>query len=339
MNQSKNIKELSEFCNKVGKDFFLVQGVGGNVSYKSNDKLIIKASGVSLKDALNNNIFVNINLNTFKTSFSQGEKFKNININFDDKSNIRPSMETLMHIVIKHKFVIHLHAIEALTYLVRNSAEQDLSRKINFTDNYLIIDYKMPGKDLAMEIFEKLINQSKKINIFLLKNHGIIFSGDCLSEINLDLCKFLKVLKTKPKRFKKINKDLKKKITKHHTLISDSSLMKLVFDEKLFWCLNNRWNLFPDQTVFLGSKPYIFNSLKEFLEIAHKMQNSIELVFIKNEGIFVKKSFDTNKLEQLKCFYEILIRQEDFSKICTIPKKEIEKLINSKDEKYRAALN
>ncbi len=200
MNQSKNIKELSEFCNKVGKDILLVQGVGGNVSYKSNDKLIIKASGVSLKDALNNDIFVNINLNTFKTSFSQGEKFKNININFDDKSNIRPSMETLMHIVIKHKFVIHLHAIEALTYLVRNSAEQDLSRKINFTDNYLIIDYKMPGKDLAREIFEKLINQNKKINIFLLKNHGIIFSGDCLSEINLDLCKLLKVLKNQTKK-------------------------------------------------------------------------------------------------------------------------------------------
>ena len=81
MNQSKNIKELSEFCNKVGKDFFLVQGVGGNVSYKSNDKLIIKASGVSLKDALNNNIFVNGKLPGY-TSQQTGEYVK-----LEDKLN------------------------------------------------------------------------------------------------------------------------------------------------------------------------------------------------------------------------------------------------------------
>ncbi len=79
--------------------------------------------------------------------------------------------------------------------------------------------------------------------------------------------------------------------------------------------------------------------MSQFFENYKKQQDSQELVFIKNEGIYIKKSFDTNKLEQLKCFYEIIIRQKNVEKICTISKKEIEKLLNSKDEKYRKGLN
>ena len=336
MNQIKQLKQLSQFCDKVGKNILLVQGIGGNVSYKHNDELLIKASGLSLKDALHKNIFVKVSLAKLNAYFCQGENLENNNNEF---KNLKPSMETFMHGIIKHKFVIHLHAVEAISYLVRNSAEIDLSKKINYTNNYLYIDYKMPGKELATEIFDKSVKEKKFFNIFLLKNHGIIISGDSLNEISLDLFKLLQVLKTTPKKSTKIEKDFKKKITKNHNLITDLKLMQLVFDNKLFWCLNNKWNLFPDQTVFLGSRPNTYDSLSQFLENNKKLQNSQELVFIKNEGIYVKKSFDTNKLEQLQCFYEIIIRQKNIEKICTISKKEVEKLINSKDEKYRRGLN
>ena len=336
MNQSNQIKKLSQFCDNVGKNILLVQGIGGNVSYKHNDELLIKASGLSLKDALHKNIFVKVSLEKLNANFYQEENMENKNNEF---KNLKPSMETLMHGIIKHKFVIHLHAVEAISYLVRNSAEIDLSKKINYTNNYLCIDYKMPGKELATEIFDKTIKEKKKINIFLLKNHGIIISGDSLNEISLDLFKLLQVLKTTPKKSIKIEKDFKKKITKDHYLISDLKLMQLVFDNKLFWCLNNKWNLFPDQTVFLGSRPNTYDSFSQFFENSKKQQDSQELVFIKNEGIYIKKSFDTNKLEQLQCFYEIIIRQKNVEKICTISKKEIEKLLNSKDEKYRKGLN
>ena len=89
----------------------------------------------------------------------------------------------------------------------------------------------------------------------------------------------------------------------------------------------------------MGSRPNTYDSLSQFFENYKKQKDSQELVFIKNEGIYIKKSFDTNKLEQLQCFYEIIIRQKNVEKICTISKKEIQKLLNSKDEKYRKGLN
>ena len=49
-------RELIEnFCNFISKDTSLVQGTGGNISWKSDNKLYVKASGTSLGE--NNVIF------------------------------------------------------------------------------------------------------------------------------------------------------------------------------------------------------------------------------------------------------------------------------------------
>ena len=58
------IKSIIKFCSKISKDELLVQGAGGNVSYKINDnEMLIKASGTWLEDASKKNIFVNVDLN------------------------------------------------------------------------------------------------------------------------------------------------------------------------------------------------------------------------------------------------------------------------------------
>ena len=80
MNQSNQIKKLSQFCDNVGKNILLVQGIGGNVSYKHNDELLIKASGLSLKDALHKNIFVKVSLEKLNANFYQEENMENKNI-------------------------------------------------------------------------------------------------------------------------------------------------------------------------------------------------------------------------------------------------------------------
>ena len=49
---------IVDFCARIGRDRLLVQGAGGNVSYKSNGALWIKASGTWLADAASQEIFV-----------------------------------------------------------------------------------------------------------------------------------------------------------------------------------------------------------------------------------------------------------------------------------------
>jgi rhamnose utilization protein RhaD (predicted bifunctional aldolase and dehydrogenase) len=43
---------ISAYCAEIGRDPLLVQGAGGNVSWKANDTLWIKASGTWLADAM-----------------------------------------------------------------------------------------------------------------------------------------------------------------------------------------------------------------------------------------------------------------------------------------------
>ena len=45
---------------ELGSNFNLIQGAGGNTSYKDGNSLFIKASGYKLKDSLNKDIFVEV---------------------------------------------------------------------------------------------------------------------------------------------------------------------------------------------------------------------------------------------------------------------------------------
>ena len=49
--------ELSKFCSEIGKNPLMVQGAGGNASYKSESNIWIKASGTKLKDAKKRNFY------------------------------------------------------------------------------------------------------------------------------------------------------------------------------------------------------------------------------------------------------------------------------------------
>ena len=51
-------EEIEELCNKLGEDQLLVQGAGGNISWKEDDTLWVKASGTWLSKALQENIFL-----------------------------------------------------------------------------------------------------------------------------------------------------------------------------------------------------------------------------------------------------------------------------------------
>ena len=59
-------KEISIFCSSIGRNKLLVQGAGGNVSWKNKDILNVKASGTWLSDALYQDIFVSVDLKIIK---------------------------------------------------------------------------------------------------------------------------------------------------------------------------------------------------------------------------------------------------------------------------------
>ena len=331
-------ESIEEFCHKIGQDQLLVQGAGGNISWKNENELWVKASGKWIADAKSEEIFVKVDLKDLR------QQIKNKNFDYSPKlltgSDLRPSIETMMHALMPQKVVVHLHAIEPLALLVRKNCEAELKdRMTNYKFDWLLIDYVKPGKLLAAEIYSGLLRKPNA-DIIFLKNHGIVFAANStgaleqkLDEIN-DLFKSNNEWKSSDNsmQIKNPSNNLK-----GYKLLEDQSIQSLVWDERLFSFLQSFWILYPDHVVFLGPKPFLYESLEELkhFQINEEMP---ELIFIKNNGVYAKETFNHTKLIQLKCFYQVLIRQKSGSEIRSLTHFEIQDLLGWDAEKYRIEL-
>ena len=325
-------KEINEFCNKIGSNKLLVQGAGGNISIKSDNCLHIKASGKWLEEAKKKNIFFKINLpqllEKIKTQDYVLPSFKK------DKS-LKPSIETMFHAIIPHKFVLHLHPIVPLSHLVKKDTENLLKKKIKAEFDYIFLNYKKPGEELAQEI-DKYKYNYKDVSVIFLQNHGIIISAENLDLIDNYLENINIILSQNEKVYgyknfnPKVNQSL---VEKNYNLINSNKIQQLISPE-FFFHLNNNWAIYPDHVVFLGAKPFIINNNKElnkFLEA----KNKPDLVFFKDKGVYHKGKVSETTLVQLECFFDVIVRQEPGTYLNLLNPYDIEQLINWDAEKFR----
>jgi len=171
----KSENELVYLAKLFGQSSLNIQGQGGNISVKMlEDKLIIiKSSGGILGNMDNLNGFcIADNINCNKLLVENNSKDLNKTKIFGHKI---PSMETFFHCFMK-KYTVHIHFTLSNIFLSTN--------QINLFENigikYKIINYFPPGIVLANEI-KKVYDD--KINLYFLKNHGLIITSNILEEI------------------------------------------------------------------------------------------------------------------------------------------------------------
>ena len=76
------IFKLKELSAKLGNDLSLIQASGGNTSIKLDGKLLVKASGKKLKNALNEDIFVSLDLKKITNELSINNSEKELNFKY-----------------------------------------------------------------------------------------------------------------------------------------------------------------------------------------------------------------------------------------------------------------
>ncbi len=171
---------LSEVCQLVGQQVpFWVQGAGGNVSFKHEDTLYIKASGFRL-DAVTPSVGVaQVKLSDVAKKLrvcDSDESYSQCLIDISKKKVARPSMETGFHAILPKAWVIHLHALASLlmSFEHRRNAEaftEWVKGKISV--KLVALAPAKPGFGLL-----KQITECKECSIFLLENHGVILQSD-----------------------------------------------------------------------------------------------------------------------------------------------------------------
>ena len=142
---SNEIFKLKELSAKLGNDLSLIQASGGNTSIKLDGKLWVKASGKKLKNALNEDIFVSLDLIKILNELSINNSKKELNYKNICSSSLRASIETSLHAIMPYKVVLHTHSVDTIAITLISNSHNYLN-KLMKDINWKFIPYYKPGK-------------------------------------------------------------------------------------------------------------------------------------------------------------------------------------------------
>ncbi|QOP43209.1 oxidoreductase [Sulfurimonas sediminis] len=171
--------------NLLGQNDELVLHGGGNTSLKSKingeDILHVKGSGWDLA-SIEAEGFAPVKLDALlemakREHLSDSEMVRLQREAMTDESAPNPSVEAILHALIPYKFVDHTHADAIVT--ISNSVNGD-EHIVSLFPNFLIVDYVMPGFELAHTIYKMTKDLDwESIDGIILHHHGIFtFDND-----------------------------------------------------------------------------------------------------------------------------------------------------------------
>lgn len=171
----------------LGRDASLVLHGGGNTSVKTRmkdelerelDVLCVKGSGWDLGDIEPPGLpAVALNpLQDFRAlnALSDEDMVNGVRRNLLDAKSPNPSVETLLHAFLPHKYVDHSHA-DAVLVLANQPNAEALCREI-YGSRMAMVPYIMPGFALAKKAAE-VYEANPEVDGLILINHGIFTFG------------------------------------------------------------------------------------------------------------------------------------------------------------------
>jgi len=184
------LDQLVRFSNFYGSNEELVLAGGGNTSAKDGDVMYIKGSGTRLADITAEG-FVRMSREKTAEIFTKvypAEDKEREALSLADlmaaklpgQESKRPSVETTLHSLFPHTFVLHLHPslINGITCAKNGRA---VAEEL-FGDSVLWIEPTKPGYTLAKHCYEMLCEykekQGRDADILLLANHGIFIADN-----------------------------------------------------------------------------------------------------------------------------------------------------------------
>ena len=166
---------------EVGADPTLVQAAGGNVSLKRDGVLWIKASGTWLKDALERDIMVPVDLAALLAALARGdeaaERAQGFVIESANPGGLRPSIETTVHSAMPQPVVLHVHCVETIAWSALADAEAALAAPLTGL-NWAFIPYVRPGLPLARAIEAR---RRAETDVLVLGNHGLVVAAETVA--------------------------------------------------------------------------------------------------------------------------------------------------------------
>ncbi len=334
--------KVQQFCAEIAQDRAWVQAAGGNVSWKTETELWIKASGTWLADAQKKPIFVPVDRALLDDALARGDY--SITPRALDGHTLRPSIETMLHALMPQQIVVHLHLVDAVARLVRQECDAEIALAMGDDFAWSLVGYHKPGADLARAIHAQMLS-NPETQVVLLKNHGVIVGAHTVEESYRVLCELSERLELAPRTI--VDKaalplnsaQVNLPSASGYEVCRDEYLNRLVLDPDLYQHLKDSWAICPDHVVFLGAKATCVDDLADLPQCVKTLLPETPFIFIKGQGILQIVGVTSAKVAQLVFYFDIILRQPDeYSMVCLSPE-EVSSLLNWDAEQYRRSIN
>lgn len=331
---------INQISHALGADPLIIQGGGGNISFKDPkvNSLWIKGSGKWLEHANTENVYLELDLNKAKEWLRTGRSdFPN---DWQKPSNsaapLRASIETSLHLLFDSPVVVHTHPVSILSHVVQQDPQASLSPLLRDL-NWALVPYQKPGRDLAQTIGEH--PQFGKCSIFILQNHGLVVCADTPEEaqaITLDVIqKTSNPIEYEQYSVPELNKTLASIERIGFKAPSNPLIHSLACNPANLNSFGRENNvLYPDQAVFLGKNAVVIDTVA-------KAPSALEapLIVIPNVGVFINQKASVMVEVMLLCHAEVLARLPVNAQLNYLSDSAVAELTNWDAEKYRQSIN
>jgi rhamnose utilization protein RhaD (predicted bifunctional aldolase and dehydrogenase) len=322
----KELLCLRDLSARVGSNPLLVQASNGNTSIKLDGTLWIKASGKWLADAMQEEMFLPIDLAEVKESVHNEIQFAPRRAANGDL----PSIETAMHAILRHRVVVHVHSINAIAWAIREDGPGQLMRRLAGL-SWQWVPYAASGIQLAREI-EVAVARTPETDVLVLGNHGLVVCGQDCSTAE-------KLLNEVEKRLAIIPRPVPKPNTRVLGLIAHSSRWQIP-DVDLLHALGTDavsrrilrgGVLYPCQAIFLGqimpvvSPSVVVSKFSEHSKVATKIP---PFVAVERSGVMLNAKMTGAERATLIGLVQVTQRTEQSAQLRYLKSAEISNVLS-----------
>jgi rhamnose utilization protein RhaD (predicted bifunctional aldolase and dehydrogenase) len=330
MDQLDNLNKLAA---DIGTDIRLVQGAGGNISFKDKNILWVKASGTWLAEAMKRQIFVCLDLLAVREALKAGNE--DFSTAIKESNGLRPSIETSLHALMSQKVVIHVHSINVLSWVVRRDGKSIVTDKLQGL-LWEWIDYVRPGLPLTRAVVKALAS-TPNANVLLLANHGLVVSGESIEEAKI----LLKEVERRLGQSAQTDMELEKlplfadSLPAGSRLPANAVIQRLAQNQNFIPWLSGV--LYPDHVVFLGSEIPVV-SVKNAHSLADVLNAYPYCAAIEGKGVILGNKFSAGAEAMLECLALLVPLLPEKESVRYLTSDEIFELTNWDAEKARVQL-
>ncbi len=318
-----DLRALADFSAAIGSDPEQVQAGGGNTSLKRDGTLWVKASGFWLADAQKRDLFVPVDTARVLDAIDGGDEddVRAATIDAENPAGLRPSIETSLHALLPHRFVVHTHSVRTIALAIRTDAEARFAERLKGL-SWAWVPYVFPGLPLTRAI--KTAIDSRPIDVIVMGNHGLVVAADDLEAAATLLAEVERRLDAPVQPSKAATKVAPHpglrpvRHGKAHALATNTLMLERA----------TAGSYYPDHVIFLGPAA----------ATPENRRSGQHLLLVPNEGAYLPEDAQPAADELALCLALVLERVSEEATLIPLTAQQEAALLGWDAEKYRQSL-